>query len=42
MAGVAVLPGAEADGTLVRTDIDGWAGWRGNIYRLAVLPAHRR
>jgi ribosomal protein S18 acetylase RimI-like enzyme len=21
--------------------IAGWDGWRGNVYRLAVLPAHR-
>lgn len=33
---------AEADGRLVGTVIGGWDGWRGNIYRLAVLPAYRR
>lgn len=38
----AVLLVAEADGTLVGTVIGGWDGWRGNIYRLVVLPAHRR
>jgi ribosomal protein S18 acetylase RimI-like enzyme len=38
----AVLLVAEADGGLVATVIGGWDGWRGNIYRLAVLPAYRR
>jgi len=38
----AVLLVAEADGRLVGTVIGGWDGWRGNIYRLAVLPAYRR
>ena len=33
---------AEVDGALVGTLIAGWDGWRGNMYRLAVLPAHRR
>jgi ribosomal protein S18 acetylase RimI-like enzyme len=33
---------AEADGRLVGTVIGGWDGWRGNVYRLAVLPSHRR
>ena len=33
---------AEADGRVVGTVIGGWDGWRGNIYRLAVLPAYRR
>ncbi len=33
---------AEQDGRLVGTVIGGWDGWRGNIYRLAVLPSHRR
>jgi ribosomal protein S18 acetylase RimI-like enzyme len=43
MAGAAVLlVVAEADGTLVATVIGAWDGWRGNIYRLAVLPAYRR
>ena len=33
---------AEADGELVGALIAGWDGWRGNVYRLAVLPTHRR
>jgi ribosomal protein S18 acetylase RimI-like enzyme len=33
---------AEADGELVGALIAGWDGWRGNLYRLAVAPAHRR
>src|SRR5207249_4742095 len=33
---------AEVDGALVGTLIAGWDGWRGNMYRLAVLPSHRR
>jgi len=33
---------AEVNGRLVGTIIGGWDGWRGNIYRLAVLPAFRR
>src|SRR5207247_1733455 len=33
---------AEVDGALAGTLIAGWDGWRGNMYRLAVLPAHRR
>jgi ribosomal protein S18 acetylase RimI-like enzyme len=40
--GSAVLLVAETDGRLVGTVIGGWDGWRGNIYRLAVLPAYRR
>src|SRR5215472_7292514 len=27
---------------IVGSVIGGWDGWRGNIYRLAVAPAHRR
>lgn len=38
----AVLLIAEADGRVVGTVIGGWDGWRGNIYRLAVLPEYRR
>lgn len=38
----AVLLVAEADSRLVGTVIGGWDGWRGSIYRLAVLPAYRR
>ena len=33
---------AEADGGLAGTVIGGWDGWRGNIYRLAVLPEYQR
>jgi ribosomal protein S18 acetylase RimI-like enzyme len=43
---VTQLPGrllvAESDGVVVGTVIAGWDGWRGTIYRLAVLPEHRR
>ena len=37
-----VLLVAEADGRVVGTVVGGWDGWRGNIYRLAVLPEYRR
>ena len=30
------------DGALVGTVVAGWDGWRGTMYRLAVLPALRR
>ena len=33
---------AEAAGRLVGTAIGAYDGWRGNIYRLAVHPRHRR
>ncbi|MEU1281446.1 GNAT family N-acetyltransferase [Streptomyces sp. NPDC005805] len=33
---------AEADGILVGSVIAGWDGWRCSLYRLAVLPSHRR
>src|SRR5262245_14922321 len=33
---------AEADGRLVGSVIGVFDGWRGNIYRLAVHPGHRR
>jgi ribosomal protein S18 acetylase RimI-like enzyme len=33
---------AESDGEVVGVLIAGWDGWRGNVYRLAVLPSHRR
>jgi ribosomal protein S18 acetylase RimI-like enzyme len=33
---------AEADGAIVGTLIACFDGWRGNMYRLAVAPAHRR
>ncbi|HEV8531900.1 MAG TPA: GNAT family N-acetyltransferase [Methylomirabilota bacterium] len=38
----AMLLLAEVDGHVVGTVIGGWDGWRGNIYRLAVLPEYRR
>ncbi len=38
----AVLVLAEEDGRVVGTAIGGWDGWRGNIYRVAVLPEYRR
>jgi ribosomal protein S18 acetylase RimI-like enzyme len=33
---------AELDGNVVGTLIAAWDGWRGNLYRLAVVPEHRR
>jgi ribosomal protein S18 acetylase RimI-like enzyme len=33
---------AEVNGTTVGAMIAAWDGWRGNIYRLAIDPAHRR
>ena len=33
---------AAEDNRPVGTIVGGWDGWRGNIYRLAVLPSHRR
>jgi ribosomal protein S18 acetylase RimI-like enzyme len=33
---------AESDGKIVGSIIGGFDGWRGNIYRLAVHPDHRR
>jgi ribosomal protein S18 acetylase RimI-like enzyme len=33
---------AERDGHVVGALIAAWDGWRGNMYRLAVLPAYRR
>lgn len=38
----AILLVATIDGHVVGSVIGGWDGWRGNIYRLAVAPAHRR
>jgi ribosomal protein S18 acetylase RimI-like enzyme len=32
----------ESEGRLVGSVIAGWDGWRGSIYRLAVVPSHRR
>jgi ribosomal protein S18 acetylase RimI-like enzyme len=40
---VAALEGDGQDGSeIVGTVIAAWDGWRGNLYRLAVLPEHRR
>lgn len=43
---LAEMPGsllvAEARGALVGALIAAWDGWRGNMYRLAVLAEHRR
>ncbi|MCX4824900.1 GNAT family N-acetyltransferase [Streptomyces sp. NBC_01142] len=33
---------AESDGRVVGTVIAGYDGWRCSLYRLAVLPSHRR
>lgn len=33
---------ADAAGAIVGALIAAWDGWRGNMYRLAVRPAHRR
>ena len=33
---------AESGGEIIGVLIAGWDGWRGNVYRLAVLPEHRR
>lgn len=33
---------AEYQGRIIGTAMGGWDGWRGNIYRLAVLPEYRR
>jgi ribosomal protein S18 acetylase RimI-like enzyme len=33
---------ADVDGALAGSVIAGWDGWRGNIYRLAVLPRYQR
>jgi ribosomal protein S18 acetylase RimI-like enzyme len=33
---------AECDGAILGALIAGWDGWRGNMYRLAVLCTHRR
>ena len=36
------FPVAEADGRLIGTLIAGFDAWRGNLYRLAVIPEFRR
>jgi ribosomal protein S18 acetylase RimI-like enzyme len=33
---------ADDGGVVVGTIVAGWDGWRGNMYRLAVVPSHRR
>jgi ribosomal protein S18 acetylase RimI-like enzyme len=33
---------ADLDGRIVGTVIAGWNGWRGSLYRIAVLPERRR
>jgi ribosomal protein S18 acetylase RimI-like enzyme len=38
----ALLLVATVDEQVVGSVIGGWDGWRGNIYRLAVTPEHRR
>jgi ribosomal protein S18 acetylase RimI-like enzyme len=38
----ALLLVATIDDAIVGSAIGGWDGWRGNIYRLAVTPEHRR
>ena len=38
----ALLLVATINGRIVGSVIGGWDGWRGNIYRLAVAPEHRR
>jgi ribosomal protein S18 acetylase RimI-like enzyme len=38
----AVVLVAAAEGRLVGSVIGGFDGWRGNLYRLAVRPEHRR
>jgi len=33
---------AHDDGSILGTLVVGWDGWRGNLYRLAVVPGRRR
>lgn len=33
---------AEEDGRIIGSVVAGWDGWRGEIYRLAIAPSHRR
>jgi len=33
---------AELDGRVVGALVAAWDGWRGDMYRLAMLPEHRR
>jgi ribosomal protein S18 acetylase RimI-like enzyme len=39
---VALLLVATINGQIVGSVIGGWDGWRGNVYRFAVAPEHRR
>ena len=32
----------DSDGAIIGAIVAGWDGWRGNMYRLAVHPRHRR
>jgi ribosomal protein S18 acetylase RimI-like enzyme len=41
-SGADALLVADDHGELVGTLIAAWDGWRGHMYRLAVLPTHRR
>jgi ribosomal protein S18 acetylase RimI-like enzyme len=40
--GSVLLLAFDEGAALVGTLVVGWDGWRGNMYRLAVLPSHRR
>jgi ribosomal protein S18 acetylase RimI-like enzyme len=40
--GSAVLVAEDGDGRIIGSLIAAWDGWRGNMYRLAVLPDRRR
>ena len=40
--GSSVLVAESSDGKVVGSLIATWDGWRGNMYRLAVLPGYRR
>lgn len=42
VVGAGALLVAEGNEGVVGVLVAGWDGWRGNLYRLAVLPAHRR
>lgn len=39
---LAALLVAEEEGNIVGTVIAAWDGWRGSVYRLVVVPDHRR
>lgn len=42
LIGAGALLVAEVDGTVIGALIAAFDGWRGNLYRLAVAPSHRR